>query len=118
MDLVNDDPPDRAEMFFHPLPDQNSLECLRGRDHYVWWAFRLASSCTDWSVSMSDLYLDVEILSHLLESAEKVSVERPEWGYVEYGDSARFSFCSGLDEFVEYGEDGCECLPCSGWCAK
>jgi hypothetical protein len=32
---------------------------------------------------MSDLDLDVEILSHLLESAEKISVERPEWSYVE-----------------------------------
>ena len=83
MDFVYDDPSDGSEMFFHPLPDQNGLKGLGGCDHDVRGAFRLASSRTDGSVPMSDLNLDVEISSHLLKSAEKVSVERPEWSYVE-----------------------------------
>src|SRR3989442_11935192 len=75
MDFVDHDPPDRAEVFFHPLPDQNSLESLGSCDHHVWWAFRLASSCTDRRIPVANLDLDVEILAHLLKSAKKRSEE-------------------------------------------
>src|SRR2546426_11689961 len=100
MDLVDHDPPDRAQVFFHPLPDQNSLESLGSCDHHVWWAFRLASSCTDRRIPVANLDLDVEILAHLLKSAKKISVERPEWSHIEDRDSPRLSLRSSLDELV------------------
>src|SRR6267143_6883593 len=110
MDLVYYDPPNRAEMFFHPLSDQDCLKSLRCRDHNVRRALCLSRSRANRSVSVSNLDFDVKILSHLLKSAEKVSVECPEWGHVEYGDSSRLSFRSGFDEPVQYGEDGGEGL--------
>src|SRR5216684_3583289 len=115
MDLVYDDPPDRAEMFFHPLPDQNGLESLRRCDHNVRGALCLSRSRADWGVFVSDLDFDVKILSHLLKSAEKISVESPERGHVEDGDSPRLSFRSGFDEPIKHGEDGGKGLPGTGW---
>ena len=70
-------------MFFHPLPDQNSLQSLGGCDHDVRRVFCLSRPRADRRVSVSDLDSDVKILSHLLKSAEEVSVERPERGHVE-----------------------------------
>src|SRR6267378_6460577 len=118
MDLVYYNPSDRAEMFFHPLSDQDGLESLWCCDHDVWGALCLSRSGANRGVSVSDLDFDVKIFSHLLKSAEKVSVECPEWGHVEYGDSSRLSFRSGFDEPVQYREDGGKGLAGSCWSDK
>src|SRR6267143_461336 len=72
MDLVYYNPPDRAEMFFHPLSDQDGLKSLRCRDHNVRRALCLSRSRANRSVSVSDLEFDVKIPSHLLKLAARV----------------------------------------------
>src|SRR5690348_352900 len=97
MDLVNDDPSNRAQMFFHSLTDQNRLKSLWSSNHDIGRTLRLSRSGADRSVAVPNLDLDVEIFSHLFESAEKIPVEGSEGSHIENRDSPRLRLSSSFN---------------------